>query len=81
MHIQECAYAVASASREGAARREAKGVPHAARAAALIVIAASRGVTERFGRGLLNLDLRKLDHPSPLLGFVGDEPSEVSGRA
>ena len=45
--IQECAYAVASASREGAARREPKGVPHGARAEALIVIAASALVESR----------------------------------
>src|SRR5687767_1682885 len=25
------------------------------------------------------LDARELDHPRPLLGFVGDEPDEISG--
>src|SRR5262245_59811521 len=31
--------------------------------------------------GLLRLDVRELDHPGPLLGFVGDELAEVRGRA
>jgi len=31
--------------------------------------------------GSLRLDVRELDHLAPLLGFVGDELAEVSGRA
>src|SRR6476620_5906419 len=32
------------------------------------------------GRGLLRLDARELNQLGPLLGFVGDELSEVGGR-
>src|SRR6266478_764072 len=32
------------------------------------------------GAGSLPLDARKLDHPGPLLGFLGDELAEVGGR-
>ena len=32
-------------------------------------------------RGSLRLDVRRADHLAPLLGFVGNELSEVGGRA